>query len=119
MSLTNTAFRAQYTGNGTTVSFATGFYFLENSDVSVIVTVSGVNTTLNQGTDYTISGALNPSGGTVLCAVAPVSGATITVVRTSPLTQHTTFVDNDSLPAISLEEGLDKLTMIAQEMESS
>jgi len=121
MSLTNTAIKANYTGNGTTTSFATGFYFLENSDVSVLVIAPGATTptTLNQGTDYIVSGAGISSGGTVVCAVAPISGAAVTVLRTTPLTQATTFVPNDNLPNTAFEVGLDKLTMIGQELNSA
>jgi hypothetical protein len=102
-----------------TTAFATEFFFLSNSVVSVIVTdLSGNNTTLNQGTDYTVAGAGNPTGGTVTCAVAPTSGYGVTILRTTPNIQTTTFEPNDSLPASSLENGLDLVTMQLQELSS-
>jgi hypothetical protein len=119
MALTIITCREPYIGNGVTTAFATEFFFLSNSVVSVIVTdLSGNNTTLNQGTDYTVAGAGNPTGGTVTCAVAPTSGYGVTILRTTPNIQTTTFEPNDSLPASSLENGLDLVTMQLQELSS-
>ena len=118
MSLTNPACKSQYIGNGSGTTFPTGFYFLQNSDVSVSSVTAGLTTTYIQGTDYTITGAGVITGGTITFVIAPVSGLPITIARNSPLTQNTTFVDNDALYAANLELGLDKLTMIAQELES-
>jgi hypothetical protein len=119
MALTIITCREPYIGNGVTTAFATEFFFLSNSVVSVIVTdLSGNNTTLNQGTDYTVAGAGNPTGGTVTCAVAPTSGYGVTILRTTPNIQTTTFEPNDSLPASSLENGLDIVTMQLQELSS-
>lgn len=119
MSLNLIPCRTQYTGNGTTTAFATGFYFLYNSQVTVTLTdASGNNTTLTQGMDYTVTGAGSSGGGTVTCTVAPTAGYLVTVLRVTPNTQTTTFVPNDELPAASLENGLDLLTMQQQELTS-
>jgi hypothetical protein len=126
MSLTNPACRAQYVANGTTTAFATGFVFLLPTQVMVVLTdLLGNNIPLTQGTDYTVSGgpvssggAIIPGVGTVTCATAPTSGYLVSVIRVTPLTQQITFVTNDELPAASLENGLDLLTMMEQEESS-
>jgi hypothetical protein len=48
--------------------------------------------------------------------VAPASGTTLTIRRSIAATQGTDLLPNDRLPAEDLEDGLDKLTMIAQQL---
>ena len=79
-----------------------------------MVKVNGVTKTLN--TDYTVTGAGVPAGGTLTTTVAYAAGGTITIVRNVPLTQETDYGDADSFPAESHERALDKLTMIAQQV---
>src|SRR5262249_15994072 len=50
----------------------------------------------------------------VVAAVAPTSAVTWTLYRDISATRSTVFVDNDPLPAASLNGDLDKLTLIAQ-----
>jgi hypothetical protein len=115
MAITSTTIRSTYTGNGNTTAFATGFYFLANAHVKVYV--EDVLKTL--GTDYSLTGAGNPLGGTVTFNTAPASGHKILILRDTPLTQEVDYVANDAFPAETHEQALDKLTMLAQEMRSS
>jgi hypothetical protein len=71
------------------------------------------------GTDYSLTGAGNPLGGTVTFNTAPASGHKILILRDTPLTQEVDYVANDAFPAETHEQALDKLTMLAQEMRSS
>lgn len=114
MALTSTTIRIAYTGNGSTTAFATGFYFLEASHL--LVYVSDSLKTL--GSDYTVTGAGNPSGGTVTFLAAPALGASVLIVRQTPLTQEVDYVTGDAFPAETHERALDKLTMQAQELRS-
>jgi hypothetical protein len=115
MAITSTTIRSTYTGNGNTTAFATGFYFLANAHVKVYV--EDVLNTL--GTDYSLTGAGNPLGGTVTFNTAPASGHKILILRDTPLTQEVDYVANDAFPAETHEQALDKLTMLAQEISSS
>jgi hypothetical protein len=115
MAITSTTIRSAYTGNGNTTAFATGFYFLANAHVKVYV--EDVLKTL--GTDYSLTGAGNPLGGTVTFNTAPASGHKILILRDTPLTQEVDYVANDAFPAETHEQALDKLTMLVQEMRSS
>lgn len=119
MTVSSETKRADYTGNGSTVDFATQFRFLQNSDVKVILTVTatGVETDQVETTDYTLVGAGLAGGGTVTMLVAPPTGTTLTIKRDVPLTQGTDYVENDSFPAESHERALDKLTMITQQIQ--
>jgi hypothetical protein len=118
MTVSSSTARVSYSGNGSTVDFAVGFYFLENSHLQVIIrAANGTETVKTITTDYTVAGAGNPAGGTVTMLTAPVSGETLVVVRNVPLTQQTDYQANDPFPAESHEEALDKLTMLTQQLQ--
>lgn len=118
MTVSSTTTKAQYSGNGVTTVFAVPFYFLLNADLLVILRSSGgVETTQLLGTNYTVTGAGNEAGGSVTMIVAPPAGTTLTILRNAPATQVTDLLPNDRLPAESLENALDKATMLIQQLE--
>jgi hypothetical protein len=120
MTVSSSTSRVSYSGNGVTVAFAVPFYFLANSQLLVVLRSSaGVETTQVLGTNYTVTGAGVLTGGTVTMTVAPASGATLVISRNVPLTQETDLQPNDRLPAETLEQTVDKLTMITQQIDES
>jgi hypothetical protein len=102
-----------YTGNGATTAFAFGYKFLTNADLKVYQ--AGTLKTIT--THYTVSGAGNDAGGTVTFLTAPTNGQSVVIIRDPALTQGTDLVENDPLPAETLEDALDKLTIIAQRLD--
>ena len=108
--------KAIYSGNGSTTAFAVPFYFLAAADLEVILRTGTTETVQALTTNYTVSGAGDEAGGTVTMLVAPASGTTLTIRRSIAATQGTDLLPNDRLPAEDLEDGLDKLTMIAQQL---
>jgi hypothetical protein len=76
------------------------------------VTATGVETavTLNNHT-----GAGDANGGTVRTAVAVPATSTLTIYRTVPATQTTSYQEGGDFPAASHERALDKLTFLAQQ----
>jgi len=120
MTVSSSTARVSYSGNGVTVAFAVPFYFLSNSHLAVTLRAStGVETPQVLGTDYTVTGAGVLTGGTVTMTTAPASGATLVIVRSVPLTQETDLQPNDRLPAETLEQTVDKLTMITQQIDEA
>lgn len=116
MTVSSTAARVTYSGNGSTTGFAVNFYFLANSHLKVILlSSSGVETLQVLNTNYTVSGAGNQAGGTVTMIIAPPAGSSLTITRNVPLSQDVDYQPNDPFPAESHEQALDKLTMIAQQ----
>jgi hypothetical protein len=113
MTVSSQTSRIEQLGDGTTTAFAVNFYFLENSDLKVFV--NGVLQTIT--TNYTVTGAGNPAGGTVTFVSAPANGVEVVIFRDPALTQGLDYIDNDPFPAESHERGLDKLTMIAQRVK--
>jgi hypothetical protein len=119
MTIASSTSRIGYTGDGATTAFAVPFFFSANSDLVVSVQdLSGNVTTKLLGTDYNLSGAGVSTGGTCTFVVAPTTGFLIAVTRVPPLTQTTSYNNNDPFPAKSHEGALDKLTTITQYLKS-
>jgi hypothetical protein len=131
MTISTTDTQTDYAGDGVTQQFSFAFAAREPQDVTVLLT----NTTQSEiefdgspiagggsyqailNVDYTVS--LSEPGGTVDFGTseAPASGLRITVRRSTALTQDTDYTPGDPFPAQSHEEALDKLTLIAQELQ--
>lgn len=119
MTISTTTNRVIYTGNGSTVDFSFPYAFFAKADLVVIETIiaTGVQTTKTLTTHYTIAGTVDAlghysSGGTVTALTAPASTVTWTIYRDPTATQTTDLVENDPMPAESLEAALDYLTML-------
>lgn len=110
--------RISSAGNGATTAFSVPFYFLDNSHIkAILLDANGVETTWVENTDYTLSGAGNPNGGTLTATTAPATGETLVILRNIPLDQQTDYINNDKFAADTHEDGLDRLVMIAQQLE--
>jgi len=121
MTISTTTNRVTYTGNGVTVAFSFLYAFFAQADLVVVETIiaTGVQTTKALTTDYTISGSVDAlghysSGGTVTAVTAPASTVTWTIYRDPTATQTTDLVENDPMPAESIEAALDYQTMLNQ-----
>jgi hypothetical protein len=118
MTVTTTSARVSYAGNGSTTTFTIPWYFLTAADLRVIRrSALGAETVLALSTNYTVSGAGNPNGGSVTLATAPASGETVTIIRDPVIQQATDYLPNDPFPAESHERALDLLTMAAQRLD--
>lgn len=108
--------RVSYATNGTTGPFTIPFYFLAATHLDVVHKSStGVETLLTLTTDYSVTGAGSPIGGTLTTVATYAVGGTLTIIRNVPTTQEVDYVDGDDFPAETHETALDKLTMIAQQ----
>lgn len=118
MTVNSTTSRVSYAGNGTTTTFSVPFYFLANADLVVIRTSStGTQTTLVLNTDYTVTGAGVPAGGSITCTTAPGATDSLVIYRDPATTQLTDYQANDPFPAETHERALDKLTMLVQRLK--
>ena len=120
MSVSSTTNRVQYNCDGSQTEFAFTFPIFNTSDLVVtIADADGNETTLTETTDYSVAPAGNDysGGGTVTTVETYSSSYTITILRTISLDQETDFRTLDILPAETLEDALDKLTMISQQIK--
>lgn len=121
MTVSATPYKESYAGNGVTTVFPVPFYFLADTDlvVSDVNDTTGVITPLSLTTDYTVSGALTPTGGAVNLVVATATGHHLTIERSLVEDQPTHFVDGDPLPASGLEQALDRIVMLYQQAKTA
>jgi len=118
MSVQSNTSSIQYTGNNSTLTpYTIPFYFLASTDIVVLRTDSlGNMTTLGNGTDYTVTGAGNASGGSLLTTGAYDASNTITISRVVDYTQPASYATAGPFPASSHEKALDRLTMMVQQL---
>lgn len=104
---------ATFTCTGTAGPFA--FTFSVSAANAITVNQNG---TVLSPTTYVVTPVNNnyDNGGSVTLNAACPNAQTLTITRTTPLTQSTVFTDNMPVPMKSFENGLDKLTEIAQEL---
>jgi hypothetical protein len=120
--------KVQYQCDGVSRSFAFPYAFFSTADLTVTLYAASTSTTvgciLGGGGpyDYIVTGALDPqsgqylAGGQVIFNNAPPAIYGATLQRVVSKTQNTAFVDNSKFPAKANEGGLDRLTMIVQEL---
>ncbi|MEN4830056.1 phage tail fiber protein [Pantoea vagans] len=116
MTVSSTQSYVEYNADGVTTTFTIPFYFLLNSDISVMIANSAgsISEPVN-GTDFTVTGAGDSGGGALTFGTVAASGKTILIYRNPPVTQETKYYENGKFPAASHEAALDKLTMLIQE----
>jgi len=120
MTISTTASRISYNGNGATTAFSFPYRFLTNADLVVIkVAADGTETTLTLNTNYTVTGADDDAGGTVTLSVAPLSGQRVVIYRSVSITQEVDYITGDPFPAETHERALDRLTMVAQQQQDA
>ena len=119
MTVSTTIIKNSHNGNGSTTNFAYQFKILQDSDLTVIIRSStGTETTKSLSTHYTVAGAGDASGGSITFTSGntPASGQTVVIRRNVPQTQAIDYIANDPFPAETHEEGLDRATMVAQQV---
>ena len=120
MTISTTASRISYNGNGATTAFSFPYRFIANSDLTVIkIAADGTETTLTLNTNYTVTGADDDAGGVVTLSVAPLSGQRLVIYRALAITQEVDYITGDPFPAETHERALDRLTMVAQQQQDA
>lgn len=116
MTVSTTATRVAYAGDGVTTAFPVVFPFFDPQDLEVIerIVLTGAETLKSLAADYNVSGG-NGSTGSVVATVAPAAMLQWIIRRRTPLTQLIDYTSNDSFPAESHEKGLDRGAMRDQE----
>ena len=106
-------------GNGSTTSFPYDYKILEATDLQVIIRSATGAETIKATSTYTVTGVGADSGTIVFnSSNIPVSGETVVVRRNVPQTQAIDYIANDPFPAETHEEGLDRATMVAQQVSN-
>ena len=117
--LTTTTNIVTYSTNGSTTVFAVPFSFWDASDLIVVIlnNSTGAETTLTITTNYTVSGGKGATG--LITTVATyASGYKLQIKRIIPVKQELDLSDNDSFPAESVEQQLDKVVAQVQQINT-
>jgi len=119
MALETTNRKVTYAGDSSTVAFSVPFRYLDNAHLFVIVknNTTEVETTKTITTDYTIAGDGFYGTAVVTMGSAPATGETLIIYRDTEIIQPYELFDNEAQTATDVELALDRLTMIAQELE--
>ena len=118
MTISSTTVKVSYSGNGSTTVFAYTFKILDDDEIQVIIRSStGTETVKTKTTHYTVSGVGSSAGGNITFLTAPTATQTVVLRRLTTQTQETDYVANDPFPANSHEDALDRITMVAQEIQ--
>lgn len=102
--------RISHTAAGTG-PYAFPFPIFVASDL--IVTVAGVV----QASGYTVTGAGQTDGGSVTFDTAPTAGATITLLRATPIARTSDFEEGGAFRAIVLNDDLDRIVAGVQQID--
>jgi len=100
------------TGNGVTTVYPYTFKILDQNDL--LVEVDGVAKTLT--THYTVSGVGNSGGGNVTFTSPPALDAVVVVSRSMAYSRDTDYQENGDLRAATLDEDVDRVTMLIQQV---
>nr|BAR33707.1 putative tail fiber [uncultured Mediterranean phage uvMED] len=121
MTISTTTIKNSYSGNGSTSVFNYTFKITDEDHVTVIIRTdsTGTETTKTKTTHYTVSGVGGSSGGAITFQSGhiPASGETVLLRRDTPQTQGMDLIENDPLPADTLETAHDKVMSVAQEVQ--
>ena len=107
---------AEFVTNGVTKSFPFYFKFLERKDLVVTyISPEGTSSDLVMGTHYTVAGAGNENGGSVLTVSALAGPGQLIVSRDMEAYQQTSLRNQGKFLAETHEDVFDKLTMLIQQ----
>lgn len=106
--------RVTYEANGSQTTFQYTFKIFKNTDLSVYnENAEGIQTQYTLNTHYTITGVGNETGGNVVFTSPPADGLTIILWGTYDYLQEIDYKQGDAFPSENVEDGIDKLTMLA------
>jgi len=94
--------RIQYTANGSSTSYDFPFAIFKTSDINVYL-----GETLQNNSNYTVSGSGLTNGGTVTFNTAPTSGTIITIIRNLSIERTSDFQEGGTLRSKVLNDELD------------
>lgn len=102
----------QYVASGSQTAFDYPFPIFEDADLVVYDN----STLVALGTDYTISGAGNDTGGTVTFLIGRTVNHVITIYRDIPIERISQFANDGPQSSDTFNEELNRITMVQQQL---
>lgn len=107
---------AEFDTNGATINYPFYFKFLANEDLVVTyVSPAGISSVLALGTNYTVNGAGNEQGGSIVTTSALAGPGKLIVSREMDAFQQTSLRNQGKFLAETHEDVFDRLTMLIQQ----
>ena len=117
MSLAVETTKCVYVGSGSTGPFPYNFKIFSATDLSVTkYDLSGTAISLTYATHYTVSGVGVTGGGNVTLLTALTTGYKLVIKRNMGYLQSTNFTANNKFSAATMNNALDKITMLSQQL---
>ena len=113
MTVANTTSRNQYTATSGQTVFPYTFEIFDKGDVVVLKN----GTALSEGTNYTVSGVGNDSGGNITLTVGATAGDGITIYRDMPLNRLTDYQTSGDFLAQEVNDDFDRLWLASQQLD--
>ena len=122
MTISTTIIKNSYSGDGSTTSFTYAFKIADEDFIEVIVKTNAtgaesVRAIGTGSTNYSVTGVGEASGGSVVFVTAPTNLETVILRRSTTKTQALDLIENDNLPANSIENAFDKNLSLIQELQ--
>lgn len=117
MTVESTSRKQVFAGGQGTLSFSFRTLAAHPEYIKVVekLTSTGAETALTYGVDYTVSLSADGVGGTVIVSPSYSTAYTQTVYRDTDDLQESDYDDFNQFPADTLEDDLDRRTLISQE----
>lgn len=107
---------AEFATNGVTTNFPFFFKFLASEDLVVTyVSQDGISTELTLGSQYTVNGAGDDDGGSIVTTTALAGPGQLIVSREMDAYQQTSLRNQGKFLAETHEDVFDRLTMLIQQ----
>ena len=111
MTVSNTVSRNQYTASSGQTVFPYTFEVFVSSDITVLQN----DTTLSEGSNYSVSGVGVDAGGNITLTVGATTGDIITVYRSMELDRTTDYQNSGDFLAQEVNDDFDRLWLAAQQ----
>jgi hypothetical protein len=99
-------------------AFSVPFPFLATADITAYkIGLDGLTTLLSYPTNYTLTGAGNPAGGTLTLKLGAQAGQKLLIVGTASRARGNSVVRGGKFDSKAIDEDLDRLTIITQELD--
>ncbi len=111
MTVSNTTSRNQYTATSGQTVFPYTFEIFDKNDIAVLKN----GTLLSEGTNYTVSGVGNDSGGNITLTVGATAGDILTLYRDMAYQRLTDYQNSGDFLAQEVNDDFDRLWLAAQQ----
>lgn len=106
--------RNQYTASSNQTKFDFDFLIFDSDDLNVYQNESS----LSEGSDYSVSGVGQENGGSITLNTGASSGDLITIVRDTIIERVTDYIQSGEFRSETINEELDLHTMMLQELQT-